>query len=64
MVRQRIYGIMAAYEVQNDHDTRRSDPIVERRREGGIPAQTGLGLHQRRPAARKAAGKNAGEQSG
>src|SRR5512147_1552612 len=27
MVRQRIYGIVADYEDQNDHDTLRSDPI-------------------------------------
>jgi Transposase DDE domain group 1 len=29
MVRQRIYGILAAYEDQNDHDTLRSDPIFK-----------------------------------
>ena len=29
MVRQRIYGILADYEDQNDHDTLRSDPIFE-----------------------------------
>ena len=29
MVRQRIYGILADYEDQNDHDTLRSDPIFK-----------------------------------
>jgi Transposase DDE domain group 1 len=29
MVRQRIYGIVADYEDQNDHDTLRSDPIFK-----------------------------------
>src|SRR5512142_915810 len=29
MVRQRIDGILAAYEDQNDHDTRRSDPVFK-----------------------------------
>jgi hypothetical protein len=29
MVRQRIYGILAAYEDQNDHDALRSDPIFK-----------------------------------
>ena len=29
MVRQRIYGILAGYEDQNDHDTLRSDPIFK-----------------------------------
>lgn len=29
MVRQRIYGIIADYEDQNDHDTLRSDPIFK-----------------------------------
>lgn len=39
MVRQRIYGIIADYEDQNDHDTLRSDPvfklIADRLPEGG-----------------------------
>ena len=30
MVRQRIYGILADYEDQNDHDTLRSDPVFKR----------------------------------
>ena len=30
MVRQRIYGILADYEDQNDHDTLRSDPAFKR----------------------------------
>jgi hypothetical protein len=29
MVRQRIYGILADYEDQNDHDTLRSDPVFK-----------------------------------
>src|SRR3974390_371556 len=29
MVRQRIYGIIADYEDQNDHDTLRSDPVFK-----------------------------------
>src|SRR5271165_3985942 len=29
MVRQRVYGILADYEDQNDHDTLRSDPIFK-----------------------------------
>ncbi len=29
MVRQRIYGILAGYEDQNDHDTLRYDPIFQ-----------------------------------
>ncbi len=29
MVRQRIYGILAGYEDQNNHDTLRSDPIFK-----------------------------------
>src|SRR6202522_4359467 len=29
MVRQRIYGILADYEDQNDHDTLRADPIFK-----------------------------------
>ena len=29
MVRQRIYGILAAYADQNDHDTLRSDPVFK-----------------------------------
>src|SRR3954447_8934854 len=29
MVRQRIYGILAGYEDQNDHDTWRSDPVFK-----------------------------------
>ena len=29
MVRQRIYGIIAGYEDQNDHDTLRSDPVFK-----------------------------------
>lgn len=29
MVRQRIYGIMAGYEDQNDHDALRSDPVFK-----------------------------------
>ena len=29
MVRSRIYGILAAYEDQNDHDTLRYDPIFK-----------------------------------
>ncbi len=29
MVRQRIYGILAGYEDQNDHDTLRHDPIFQ-----------------------------------
>ena len=29
MVRQRIYGILADYEDQNDHDTPRSDPVFK-----------------------------------
>lgn len=29
MVRQRIFGIMADYEDQNDHDTLRSDPVLK-----------------------------------
>lgn len=29
MVRQRIYGIFADYEDQNDHDTLRSDPVLK-----------------------------------
>jgi len=29
MVRQRIYGILAGYEDQNDHDTLRSDPVFK-----------------------------------
>ena len=29
MVRQRIFGILADYEDQNDHDTLRSDPIFK-----------------------------------
>jgi hypothetical protein len=28
MVRQRVYGILADYENQNEHDTLRSDPVV------------------------------------
>src|SRR3974377_1588929 len=29
MVRQRVYGILADYEDQNDHDTLRSDPVFK-----------------------------------
>src|SRR3569833_2105975 len=29
MVRQRIFGILADYEDQNDHDTLRSDPVFK-----------------------------------
>ena len=29
MVRQRVYGMLADYEDQNDHDTLRSDPIFK-----------------------------------
>jgi hypothetical protein len=29
MVRQRIFGILAGYEDQNDHDTLRSDPVFK-----------------------------------
>lgn len=29
MVRQRVYGILAGYEDQNDHDTLRSDPVFK-----------------------------------
>ena len=29
MVRSRIYGVLAAYEDQNDHDTLRHDPIFK-----------------------------------
>src|SRR5260370_660876 len=29
MVRARIYGILAGYEDQNDHDTLRSDPVFK-----------------------------------
>lgn len=29
MVRQRIYGVLADYEDQNDHDTLRSDPVFK-----------------------------------
>src|SRR5262245_61183168 len=29
MVRQRIYGILADYEDQNDHDTPRSAPVLK-----------------------------------
>src|SRR3954471_36462 len=29
MVRQRIYGILAGYEDQDDHDTLRSDPVFK-----------------------------------
>src|SRR4051812_27585947 len=29
MVRQRVYGILADYEDQNDHDTPRSDPVFK-----------------------------------
>jgi hypothetical protein len=29
MVRQRVFGILAGYEDQNDHDTLRSDPILK-----------------------------------
>jgi hypothetical protein len=30
MVRSRVYGILAGYEDQNDHDTLRSDPVFKR----------------------------------
>jgi hypothetical protein len=36
MVRSRVYGNLAGYEDQNDHDTLRADPIFNRR--GGSPA--------------------------
>ena len=29
MVRSRVYGILAGYEDQNDHDTLRSDPVFK-----------------------------------
>src|SRR5690349_19113122 len=29
LVRQRIYGILAGYEDQNDHDALRSDPVFQ-----------------------------------
>jgi hypothetical protein len=29
MVRARVYGILAGYEDQNDHDTLRSDPVFK-----------------------------------
>jgi hypothetical protein len=29
MVRSRVYGILAGYEDQNDHDTRRADPVFK-----------------------------------
>src|SRR5262249_59205417 len=29
MVRCRVYGILAAYEDQNDHDTLRHDPVLK-----------------------------------
>ena len=29
MVRSRIYGILAGYEDQNDHDTLRADPVFK-----------------------------------
>jgi len=29
MVRQRVFGILAGYEDQNDHDTLRSDPVFK-----------------------------------
>ena len=29
MIRQRVYGMLADYEDQNDHDTLRSDPIFK-----------------------------------
>jgi hypothetical protein len=29
MVRSRVYGILAGYEDQNDHDTLRADPVFE-----------------------------------
>ena len=30
MVRQRVYGMLAGYEDQNDHDTLRHDPVFQR----------------------------------
>jgi hypothetical protein len=30
MVRSRVYGILAGYEDQNDHDTLRTDPVIKR----------------------------------
>ena len=29
MVRSRVYGILAGYEDQNDHDTLRADPVLK-----------------------------------
>ena len=29
MVRARVYGILAGYEDQNDHDTLRADPVFK-----------------------------------
>jgi hypothetical protein len=29
MVRSRVYGILAGYEDQNDHDTLRHDPVLK-----------------------------------
>ena len=54
MVRQRIYGILADYEDQNDHDTLRSDPvfklIADRLPDGPRPRQPAdaLAVRERR----------------
>ena len=41
MVRQRIFGILADYEDQNDHDTLRADPVFKL----VLPALQWVGIH-------------------
>jgi hypothetical protein len=52
MVRSRVYGILAGYEDQNDHDPLRADPVFKRLADcwgvGGLPVEE----HRRQAGAR------------
>lgn len=54
MVRQRVYGLLAGYEDQNDHDTLRHDPVFQLVC-GRLPAD-GQQTASRRPASRRSRG--------
>ena len=44
MVRQRIFGILADYEDQNDHDTLRSDPLFKLIAASAAPSSSPTGF--------------------